>query len=164
MRPIKEGNEITYHMLESIFVHCCNTKGRPAQVSSDTTDSEKGGEIIRRWILGPRSFLLLFRLTCSLERCADALSSLKQKGKGGAFAQYGTNAYAQQGGAMMGGGGMMMGGGAGVNGLNDIQDQVRKGSFHTSITMAFFVLLVFLCPDEHELKTWIHTCIHTYRW
>ena len=47
-----------------------------------------------------------------------------QKGKGGAFAQFGTNAYAQQGG---GGGGAMggMGGGAmGANGLNDVQNQV----------------------------------------
>ena len=32
MRPVTEGNEITHHLLEAVFIHCCNTKGRPNKV------------------------------------------------------------------------------------------------------------------------------------
>ena len=59
-------------------------------------------------VLGPCVHaVLLLTLSSKHARRADALPSLTQKGKGGAFAQFGTNAYAHQGGAMMAGGGMM---------------------------------------------------------
>ena len=34
MRAVTEGNELTHHLLEAIFTHCCSTKGRPNQVGT----------------------------------------------------------------------------------------------------------------------------------
>lgn len=37
VRAIQDPNEITYHLLEAIFAHCFNIKGRPGKVSQRAT-------------------------------------------------------------------------------------------------------------------------------
>jgi hypothetical protein len=37
IRPLEDHNELTHHLLETIYLHCVNTKG-PQQVSSTSND------------------------------------------------------------------------------------------------------------------------------